>query len=283
MDEYKKRVTEQWEYEIAKNPRILLWPRDELPGLISGAQHEPSVVPFLQPGEEPKGAVIVCAGGAYMWKEPLEAFPHAMWLNAIGVHAFVLDYRIEPYKPDCALQDAQRAIRTLRYRSDDWKIKKDSIGLIGFSAGGHLTAMASTHFDYGNPRSSDPMEQESCRPDAQVLCYPHITYDPYIQDDPEFMNKRFGEGYTQDDVNKVNAHLHVRSDTPPAFLWGMQGDWQCKQKQWRFYTEALEEKGIAYSYHVFPHGSHNEGRESTSPVWRQWTMLCEIWLRDLGF
>jgi len=129
-----------------------------------------------------------------MWKEPHEAFSQAEWLNSAGLHAFVLDYRVKPYTPDCALADTQRAVRTLKYMAKDWKIKKDKIALMGFSSGGHLTAMASTHFDYGDLQSNDFIEREPCRPDAQILCYPHITYTPYIKDDPEFMVSFFGGG-----------------------------------------------------------------------------------------
>ena len=276
LDSYAKKTTAQWESEIMKLERVSLWETD---------QNKPYIIPYLIKDDCSKGAVIICAGGAYMWKEPLEAFPHAKWLNSIGLHAFVLDYRTKPpYKqPDSALQDVQRAVRTLRYMANEWKIKKDKIAIMGFSSGGHLAAMAATHFDFGNPQSNDPIERESCRPDAHILCYPHITYTPYIKDDPEFIIEFFGEKYTEDDINRVNAHLHVRSDTPPAFLWGMQGDWQFKQKHWHLYAEALEEKEISYSYHIFPNGSHSEAREPVSPIWKQWTMLCELWLKDLGF
>ena len=275
LELYRQKVTAQWEAEAAQHNSFLLW--EGTPG--------PAVMPFLLTEDAPKGAVIICAGGGYFWKEPQEAFPHATWLNIIGLNAFVLDYRIKPphKQPDCALQDAQRAVRTLRHRADEWKIKKDKIAVLGFSSGGHLAAMVSTHFDEGDPQASDPVERESCRPDAQILCYPHITYTPYSKNDPDFMNRFFGEGYTQDDVAKANAHLHVRPDTPPAFIWGMQGDWQFKQKQWEYYTKALDEKEVPYSYHIFPQGSHSEGREKTSPVWKQWTMLCALWLEGLGF
>ena len=206
LDLYRQKVTAQWEAEAAQHNSFLLW--EGTPG--------PAVMPFLLTGDAPKGTVIICAGGGYFWKEPQEAFPHAIWLNIIGLNAFVLDYRIKPphKQPDCALQDAQRAVRTLRHRADEWKIKKDKIAVLGFSSGGHLAAMVSTHFDEGDPQASDPVERESCRPDAQILCYPHITYTPYSKDDPDFMNKFFGEGHTQDDVAKANVHLHVRPDTP---------------------------------------------------------------------
>ena len=277
LDSYIQEVTEQWESETEKLKKFPLWE--------STNDNQAAIIPYFATDTSPKGAVIICAGGAYMWKEPLEAFPHAVWLNSIGLHAFVLDYRVKPpYKqPDSALQDLQRAIRTLRYMADEWMIKKDKIAVLGFSAGGHLAAMSSTHFDSGNPQSDDLVERESCKPDAQILCYPHITYTPYIKDDPDFMVKFFGEGYTEDDVNNANAHYNVQSETPPVFIWGMQGDWQFKQNQWKYYTDALDEKEISYSYHIFPNGSHNEGRECTSPIWKQWTMLCEFWLNDLGF
>jgi len=282
VNDYIKKITVKWNDRISKSPKgIILWPGKNAPEFIPGAP-EPAVIPFLLAGEKKRGAAVICCGGAYMWKEPGEAFPRAKWLNSIGLHAFVLDYRVEPHKPRHALLDAQRAVRVLRHMSGELNIKKDKIALIGFSAGGHLTAMAATHFDLGDAQSGDLIERESCRPDAQILCYPHITYEPYIEEDPEFITRIFGEGYNTGDINKYNACLHVRGDTPPAFIWGMQGDWQYAQKHFKFYTEALDEKKIAYSYHIFPGGQHGD-ENSTAPVWKQWTILCELWLRDLGF
>lgn len=283
MERYIKQTTAKWDAQMAKTPGIPLWPQGQVPGLLSSVpQREPSIVPFLAQGDEPRGAVIICAGGAYWWKEPPEGHSHAKWLNAHGLHAFVLDYRVRPYKSDCALQDVQRAVRTLRHSSGDWNIKKDKICILGFSSGGHLSAMASTHFDCGDPASDDPVERESCRPDAQALCYPCITFAPFTYD-PDFMTGFFGAGYTQADVDRLSTHLYVRPDTPPAFLWGMGGDYQYKQNQWGLYTAALEEKGVPFSYHLFPGGAHAEGRRADSPIFKQWTVLCKAWLKELGF
>lgn len=283
MENYIRETTAEWKSEIEKKNTVTLWQKNEMPDAIPADNQEPSIIPYLLPGIELKGSIIVCAGGAYKWKEPLEAFPHAKWINSMGFHAFILDYRVKPYKTDDALHDAQRAIRMIRSMSDRWKIKKDKVALLGFSSGGHLAAMASTHFDSGNPDSGDPIERESCKPDAQILCYAHITYDPYLKDDPEFIKDFFGEGYTQPDLDRVNANLHVQPDTPPAFIWGMHDDWQFGQKHWSLYADALDGRNILYSYHVFPKGSHSEAREEKSPIWKQWTMLCEMWLNELQF
>lgn len=282
VNKYIEEITIKWNTETAKSSKsIPLWQKENTPEFIHGMP-EPSIIPFLLSGEEKRGAIIICCGGAYMWKEPDEAFPRAKWVNSIGLNAFILDYRIEPYKPRHALQDAQYAVRTLRYMSDELNIKKDKIGVIGFSSGGHLAAMLSTHFDFGKAQSNDLVERESCRPDAQILCYPHITYNPYIKEDPEFIVRLFGEKYSINDINKFNVYLHVCNDTPPAFIWGMQGDWQYKQNHFKLYTEALDEKEISYSYHIFPNGQHGD-ENSTAPVWKQWTMLCKLWLKDIGF
>lgn len=283
MDAYIEKINAEWSSELNKKECISLWEPNKMPGRIIGQTQEPSIVPYFMQGNEYRGAVIICAGGAYIWKEPLEAFPHAIWLNSIGLHAFVLDYRVKPYKIEDALTDAQRAVRIIRSKSDEWKIKKDKIAILGFSSGGHLAAMASTHFDTGISDSLDSIESESSRPDAQILCYAHITYSPYIKDDPDFIKNFFGENYIQSDIDRVNANLHVKADTPPAFIWGMHDDWQFKQKHWSLYADALDEYNIPYSYHVFPKGSHNEAREASSPIWKQWTYLCEMWLREMQF
>ena len=165
---YVKETKSQWESEIIKLERFSLWEKDQIPlWNESIRQNEPSVIPYLIKDDISRGAVIICAGGSYGWKEPLEAFHHAEWLNAIGIHAFVLDYRVNPYTTTHALLDIQRAVRFLRYNADKFKISKNHIAVMGFSAGGHLSIMLSEQFDFGNKDAADPVEQSSCRPDAQ--------------------------------------------------------------------------------------------------------------------
>jgi acetyl esterase/lipase len=121
-------------------------------------------------------AVIVCPGGAYGHLANHEGAPVAEWLNSIGITAFVLKYRLGPrYHHPAALQDAARAIRTVRSRGAEWKIDPARIGIIGFSAGGHLAATIATHFDSGKPDARDSIERVSSRPNVAILIYPVIT------------------------------------------------------------------------------------------------------------
>src|ERR1019366_2953551 len=157
----------------------LLWP-----GGAPGAQgtediDKPSLAPYLAPAGRGTGAaVIVCPGGGYgglsMDKEGDQI---ARWLNSLGVSAFVLQYRLRPkYHPPVELGDAQRAIRTVRSKAAEYRLLPDRIGIMGFSAGGHLASTAGTHFDAGDANAPDPIDRLSSRPDFMVLCYPVISF-----------------------------------------------------------------------------------------------------------
>ena len=142
----------------------------------------PAVEPFVVPrtvGGRPRGAVVICPGGGYGHLAEHEAFPVAQWLNDAGIAAFILRYRLAPHRHPVQLMDAQRAIRLVRARAQEWNVAPDHVGVLGFSAGGHLASTAATHFDAGHPDAADPVERQSCRPDAAVLCYAVISSGPY--------------------------------------------------------------------------------------------------------
>lgn len=162
---------------------IKLWNDGTPPGYNSEyGEDVPGMIPFILKGEKQRAAVIVCPGGGYCGKAPHEGKPVAKWLNTAGVSAFVLDYRVYPYQHPYPLMDAKRAIRYVRYHAAQWGIDPDRIGILGFSAGGHLASTAGTHFDDGNPDSDDPIEKVSSRPDAMILCYPVITFGSWRHD-----------------------------------------------------------------------------------------------------
>ena len=135
---------------------IKLW-SDKIPGYnpVNGTE-VPGMVPYILNDGKKHGAVIVCPGGGYSLRAPHEAEPVALWLNSIGISAFVLHYRVAPYKHPFPLTDALRAIRYIRFHADQWNI--DRVGILGFSAGGHLGSTVATHFDYGCMDSADPID-----------------------------------------------------------------------------------------------------------------------------
>src|SRR5579864_7173985 len=163
---------------ILQEPQVVpLWP-GRAPGAVGDEDVDrPSLTIYMPPNTTgPMTAVIIAPGGSYAHLSMnLEGRAPANYFNAMGVASFVLKYRLGPrYHHPIELGDAQRAIRMARARADEWHIAPDRIGMMGFSAGGHLASTASTHFDFGDPKAPDPIERASSRPDFAVLCYPVI-------------------------------------------------------------------------------------------------------------
>src|SRR5215467_9129256 len=156
---------------------IVLWAAGAPGAIGKDPEDVPDLTPYLPPKDIATGAaMIVCPGGGYQHLADHEGAPVAQWLNSIGVTAFVLKYRIAPrYHHPAPMLDAARAIRTIRARAAEWGINPGRIGILGFSAGGHVASTAGTHFDAGNPQSEDRIERVSSRPDLMVLIYPVIT------------------------------------------------------------------------------------------------------------
>lgn len=152
-----------------------LW-EENTPGLAPG-DSPPTLEPYIidAPLGRSTAAVIICPGGGYARRADHEGRPVAQWLNSLGISAFVLHYRVAPYRHPYPLLDAKRAIRLVRHRASQWNIDPHRIGVLGFSAGGHLAATLATHFDGGDPMAADPIERQSSRPDLAILCYPVIT------------------------------------------------------------------------------------------------------------
>lgn len=249
--------------------------RDDVPADI------PAMEPFLLPGPAPRPAVIVFPGGGYNHRAAHEGEPIARWLNSIGVAAFVLHYRVAPYRHPVPLLDAQRAIRTVRSRAVEFGIDPRRIGVLGFSAGGHLASTAGTHFDAGDPTAADPIERASSRPDALILCYPVITLGEYRHDGSRTC--LLGENPPQDLIDLLSNEKQVTAQTPPTFLWHTSNDGGVPVENSLLFAAALHRHNVLFDLHVFADGPHGVGLALERPALAAWTRLCETWLKEMGF
>jgi len=258
-----------------------LW-ENEIPGFDAGANCEvPCMTPYVLSTVSKHGAVIVMPGGGYETRAYHEGEPVALWLNSIGLSAFVLNYRVAPYRHPYPMIDAQRAIRLVRYNAEKWNIDSEKIGVLGFSAGGHLASTVGTHFDDGDVNSEDPVERVSSRPDAMILCYPVISFGECRHHGS--MINLIGENPPDDLRRSLSNEMHVSDNTPPAFLWHTADDDVVPVENSLIFAAALGRKNIDFELHVFPRGVHGLGLAESDPVVSIWTGLCEKWMIDKGF
>jgi len=212
--------------------------------------------------------------------------PIARWLNTLGVSACVLDYRVRPYRHPIPLGDAQRAIRTVRHRAKAWRMDPKRVGILGFSAGGHLAGSAATLFDAGDPQAADPVDRHSCRPDAAVLCYPVLTFGEFRHDGS--MRNLLGPQPDPALRERLSLEKSVTAKNPPTFLWHTSDDPVVPVENSLLFAAALRKHQVPFELHVFPHGPHGMGlgtgkRGQKAPEVRQWTDLCAVWLERTGF
>jgi acetyl esterase/lipase len=229
-------------------------------------------------------AVIVAPGGAYIGlSSNLEGRQVANWFAAHGVTAFLLKYRLAPtYRHPIQLQDAQRAIRFVRSRATAYRIAPDRIGMIGFSAGGHLTAMAATHFDSGNPDASDPIDRAGSRPDFIVLGYPVISFEGLTPGLRNVLDPFVGSNPSQDMLDDLSVERHVSARTPPAFIYATTDDELVPVEHSILFYRALHAAGVPVEMHLFAHGAHGSGLGSGDPALDLWSAALENWLRAQG-
>jgi len=242
----------------------------------------PSMTPYLLEGEGPYPVMIVCPGGSYIARAHHEGEPVAKWLNTIGISAVVLNYRVAPFTYPSQLMDAQRAIRLVRHHAVEWNLDHDRVGILGFSAGGHLAATAGTHFDHGCTDSEDPVEWHSSRPDLMVLCYPAISLTSFAH--AGCNQALLGEHHEQVELLELLSNeKQVTADTPPAFLWHTVDDGEVPVEHTLLFAQALQQHKIAYDLHLFESGSHGIGLAVGHREAEAWPALCEAWLKRRTF
>ncbi len=268
---------------------LVLWP-EGAPG-ASGREplDVPTLVPYLPPKESRTGAaVIVCPGGGYSRLADHEGGPVAEWLNSVGVTAFVLKYRHTARYPHPApLQDASRAIRTVRARAAEWGLDPARVGILGFSAGGHLASTAGTHFDAGRADATDPVERQSSRPDLMILIYPVIT----MREKTHAGSRRnlLGADPKPELVALLSNEERVTKETPPAFVVHTVNDAGVPVENSLMFVSALRRAGVPFELHLYERGPHGfglgtaRGDRPADPVLSTWPAHCAAWLRLRNF
>jgi acetyl esterase/lipase len=261
-----------------------LWPNGAPGALGSSEDDTPTIAAFLPASNPTKTAVVIAPGGGYTHLSMVrEGSDVAAWLNAHGVAAFVLKYRLGmKYHSPIELGDAQRAIRTVRADAAKYGIAADHIGMWGFSAGGHLTATAGTLFDAGNAAATDPIEQQSSRPDFLILAYPVITMeDPYAHKGSR--TYLLGDSPTQAQTEGMSPELHVTAQTPPTFLFSTTDDHTVPVMNSVMFYSALVKAGVPAEMHIFQHGAHGSGLGAGNPQLSVWPDLLLKWMRERGY
>jgi len=206
----------------------------------------------------------------------------ANYLNSLGVAAFLLKYRLGPkYHHPVELGDIQRAIRTVRARAEEWHVNPSRIGVMGFSAGGHLAAAASTQFDGGNVTAADPIERVSSRPDFAVLGYPVITLtEAWTHQGSKTM--LLGADADPGLARKLSVETQVTANTPPTFLFHTNADTTVPVENSVYYFLALRRAGVPAEMHVFKDGAHGAGLAMQDPALSEWPKVLANWLRASG-
>ncbi len=270
---------------ILQEPQTIpLWP-GRAPGALGDAAEDVPTLTIYMPTNTtgPMTAVIIAPGGGYRaLAMNHEGRQPANVLNSLGVAAFVLKYRLGPkYHHPVELGDAQRAIRTVRARAAEWHVAPDRIGIMGFSAGGHLASTASTHFDAGQPEAADPIDRESSRPDFAILCYPVISLvEPWTHQG----SKTNLLGATPDEAlaRSLSNETQVTARTPPTFLFHTNADTTVPAENSIAYYLALRKAGVPAEIHVFKDGPHGVGLDLQDPVLSEWPKALANWMRASG-
>lgn len=268
----------------ARPTQIPLWPHGA-PGAKGVEARDVPTISIHAPraGQDNGPAIVVCPGGSYSRLADHEGRDIAVWLNTIGITAAVLKYRVGPrYRYPAPIQDGARAIRTLRARARELNLDPHRIGIIGFSAGGHLAATLATHFDEGNPSAADSIERVSDRPDVAVLAYPVISMVDGITH-PQSRKNLLGTNPSLELVELLSNEKHVTPRTSPTFLFHVTDDPGVSPENSLLFAEALRKAGVPYELHVFEKGGHGVGLAQDDPALSVWPRLLEVWLRGRGF
>lgn len=253
------------------------------PGALGTDPADVPTLTYYSPRGNSGTAVVIAPGGGYgnlaMNHEGRQV---ANWFNAQGIHAFVLKYRLGPrYRHPIPLNDALRAVRTVRARAPEYGIQPDRIGIMGFSAGGHLASTVATRFEGADPSAADPIDRLDSRPDFVILGYPVIASAAPYAHQGSFRNL-LGEDAPDDLRASLSNDTQVTANTPPTFLFHTNADTAVPPENSVLFYMALRKAGVPAEMHIFEPGPHGVGLAMNDSVLQAWPPLLSTWLRARG-
>jgi acetyl esterase/lipase len=264
----------------AEPERIGLWNRHapQGDGTFEAAD---AFVTVHRPARANGTAAVICPGGGYGGLVTgAEGHGIAAWLNKHGVAGVVLEYRLPKGRPFVPLLDAQRAIRTVRSNAKAWGIDPTKVGIMGFSAGGHLASTAGTHFDAGDPKATDPVEKQGCRPDFMVLVYPVVSMGPKGHGGSRA--NLLGRQPDEKLVALFSNETQVTAKTPPTFLAHAKDDRVVVPDNSQLLHDALRAAKVPAEYLELPSGGHGLNGYK-GPMWDAWQARSLAWLTERQF
>ena len=266
---------------------VLLWP-DGAPGARGNDDGDkPSLTLYLPAKDKANGAaVVICPGGGYgHLAMDHEGHQIAQWLNSLGVAGFILKYRHSRsgagYGHPAPLQDAQRAIRMVRRRAEQWNVDSSRIGIIGFSAGGHLASSAGTHFNTRYGEARDAIDELSCRPDFMILGYPVISFTEWYTHKGSRKNL-LGEKLDPQLVEHFSNEKQVTPETPPTFLVHADDDRGVPVENSISFYLALRKAKVPAEMHIYEKGGHGFGPGTGKGACSSWMTRCADWMKGRG-
>jgi acetyl esterase/lipase len=245
----------------------------------------PQLIPYVLEREKAGPAIVVLPGGGYgMLASDHEGHQIAQWLNECGISAFICLYRHhgQGYRHPVPWHDAQRAIRMVRARADAWHVDPNRVGILGFSAGGHLASHVTTCFDAGESDSPDLVARQSSRPDVAILCYPVIAWGESFTHTGSQHNL-LGADATAEQLAELSTQRRVGPQTPPTFLWHTREDTAVPPENSLVFYASMLQHGVPGELHIFERGPHGIGLAKGQGAAEAWPGLCEQWLRGRGF
>jgi acetyl esterase/lipase len=272
----------------AVSPEVLLLWADGAPDAKGDTDGDkPSLTVYLPTRQKATGtAVVICPGGGYGHiAMDHEGHQVAQWLNSVGIAGVILKYRHRNsgagYGHPAPLQDAQRAIRMVRSRAGEWNIEQDQVGILGFSAGGHLASSAGTHFNKNYYELKDRIDQISCRPDFMILIYPVISLSSRFAHVGSRQNL-LGDNPDETLVESLSNEKQVTPQTPPTFLIHADQDKAVPAENSIYFFLALRKAVVPAEMHIYREGQHGFGLGKKNSAVSNWPQCCAQWLCKLG-